>query len=359
MNSASTLLATVLFFGSARAKSTQQYQAAMADLLVPPSFPLSRHSNSVPQAQKEALGDDPAVEAIDSQIERVKAGEWMCEMFDKVVDLSRQLTEWSINSGIQLALGRRIAGVTRYHGTVEPENHGEDEKTHQTFLICTGGGPGFMEAANMGAAQVPNSKNIGVRLSLATISSFPLPLTLLSPSPSSNSLQMAISLPFEEGINRFVTDELAFQYHYFFTRKFWMMYYCQALVVAPGGVGTMDELFEVLTLKQTGKVQADLPVVLLGAVYWRTIINWEVCPSLSLLSLPPSLSAFSFPALPSLHLHFLHFSFCLCLFSGDRGVWCGGSQGLRRLVLHRQCGGGLRVHHLSSHHQSKVRHSRD
>jgi hypothetical protein len=63
-----------------------------------------------------------------------------------------------------------------------------------------------------------------------------------------------------------------------------MMYYCQALVVAPGGVGTMDELFEVLTLKQTGKVQADLPVVLLGAVYWRTIINWEVWP------LPLSLS---------------------------------------------------------------------
>lgn len=98
---------------------------------------------------------------------------------------------------------------------------------------------------------------------------------------------MAISLPFEEGINRFVTDELAFQYHYFFTRKFWMMYYCQALVVAPGGVGTMDELFEVLTLKQTGKVQADLPVVLLGAVYWRTIINWEV------LSILPSFSDYS------------------------------------------------------------------
>ena len=86
---------------------------------------------------------------------------------------------------------------------------------------------------------------------------------------------MAISLPFEEGVNKYIPDELAFQYHYFFTRKFWMLYYCQALVVAPGGVGTMDELFEVLTLKQTGKVQHDLPVVLLGATYWKTIINWE------------------------------------------------------------------------------------
>lgn len=198
------------------------------------------------EAKKAALGDDPAVEAIESQIERVKAGEWMCEMFDKVVELSRLLTEWSVSSHIKLALGRRISGVTRYTGMVEPENTTEDDH-QQTFLICTGGGPGFMEAANMGAAMVPGSKNIG----------------------------MAISLPFEEGINKYVTDELAFQYHYFFTRKFWMMYYCQALVVAPGGVGTMDELFEVLTLKQTGKVQADLPVVLLGAVYWRTVINWE------------------------------------------------------------------------------------
>jgi predicted Rossmann-fold nucleotide-binding protein len=95
---------------------------------------------------------------------------------------------------------------------------------------------------------------------------------------------MAITLPFEEGTNRYVTDELAFEYHYFFTRKFWMMYYCQALVVAPGGVGTMDELFEVLTLKQTGKVQSDLPVVLLGATFWRTIINWEAIVGFGVVS---------------------------------------------------------------------------
>ena len=86
---------------------------------------------------------------------------------------------------------------------------------------------------------------------------------------------MGISLPFENKVNKYVTDDLAFQFHYFFTRKFWMVYHCQALVVAPGGVGTMDELFEVLTLKQTGKVQKDLPVVLLGESYWRTIVNWQ------------------------------------------------------------------------------------
>lgn len=93
----------------------------------------------------------------------------MCEMFDKVVELSRRLTEWAMTSGIQLAMGRRIAGVTRYHGTLEPENKGEDDTSHQTFLICTGGGPGFMEAANLGAAMVPGSKNIGVRPFLSSL----------------------------------------------------------------------------------------------------------------------------------------------------------------------------------------------
>ncbi|CAN0339579.1 unnamed protein product, partial [Ectocarpus sp. 13 AM-2016] len=77
------------------------------------------------------------------------------------------------------------------------------------------------------------------------------------------------------GLNEYVTEELAFEFHYFFTRKFWMLYHCQALVVAPGGFGTLDELFEVLTLKQTGKVQKTLPVILFGKDYWEKIINWQ------------------------------------------------------------------------------------
>lgn len=232
--------ATVLFFGSARAKSTTQYETAVQDL----------------EAKKATLGDNQAeLDSVNGQLERIKAGQWMCEVFDKVTELSRMLTEWSVSSGIKLAQGRRISGVTRYHGK-SADDEDENQELGQTFVIATGGGPGFMEAANMGAAMVPGAKTIG----------------------------MAITLPFEEGTNRYVTDELAFEYHYFFTRKFWMMYYCQALVVAPGGVGTMDELFEVLTLKQTGKVQSDLPVVLLGATFWRTIINWEAIVGFGVVS---------------------------------------------------------------------------
>ena len=83
----------------------------------------------------------------------------MCAVFDKVTDLSCKLTQWAVNSGIKLAQGRRISGVTRYHGKSTED---EEEDNGQTFVIATGGGPGFMEAANMGAAMVEGAKSIGV-----------------------------------------------------------------------------------------------------------------------------------------------------------------------------------------------------
>jgi hypothetical protein len=91
---------------------------------------------------------------------------------------------------------------------------------------------------------------------------------------------MGISLPFETGLNKYVSPDLGFMFHYFFTRKFWMVFHAQALVCCPGGMGTCDELFELLTLKQTGKLPTDLPVVLLGVEFWSTIVNWKVRPVL-------------------------------------------------------------------------------
>jgi len=114
------------------------------------------------------------------------------------------------------------------------------------YAIGTGGGPGLMEAANKGALE-----------------------------GGGRSAGFGISLPFEVSLNRYVEPELAFNFHYFMTRKMTMAYRMSALVIAPGGFGTCDELFEILTLKQTGKIKRDLPVVLLGAGFWRTVINWE------------------------------------------------------------------------------------
>ena len=118
-------------------------------------------------------------------------------------------------------------------------------KEHQ-FAICSGGGPGIMEAANRGAAQA-RGKSVGLN----------------------------ISLPFEQSSNPFISKNLGFEFHYFFMRKFWFVYLAKAMIMFPGGFGTLDELMEVLTLLQTKKVTKPLPIVLYGSKYWNEIINFD------------------------------------------------------------------------------------
>lgn len=115
------------------------------------------------------------------------------------------------------------------------------------FVVTSGGGPGIMEAANRGAWEA-GARTIGLN----------------------------ITLPFEQLPNRWITPELNFNFHYFFTRKFWFASLAKALVIFPGGFGTLDEAFELLTLAQTGKLQKKLCVVLYGREYWRSILNLEV-----------------------------------------------------------------------------------
>ncbi len=109
------------------------------------------------------------------------------------------------------------------------------EATSHRFVICSGGGPGIMEAANRGAADA-GGKTIGLN----------------------------IGLPFEQMPNPYITPELSFEFHYFFMRKFWFAYLAKALVVFPGGFGTLDELFEILTLAQTRKLESKMVIVLYG-----------------------------------------------------------------------------------------------
>jgi uncharacterized protein (TIGR00730 family) len=117
----------------------------------------------------------------------------------------------------------------------------------KNFVICTGGGPGIMEAANRGASRA-GGKSIG----------------------------MNISVPIEQALNPYVSPELSFLFHYFFMRKFWLLYEAKAIVAFPGGFGTLDEIFEILTLTQTGKIHKDHVLILLyGEKYWKEIISFD------------------------------------------------------------------------------------
>jgi len=120
------------------------------------------------------------------------------------------------------------------------------EAPFHRFVICSGGGPGIMEAANRGASDA-GGKTIGLN----------------------------IGLPFEQQPNPYITPELSFEFHYFFMRKFWFAYLAKAMVIFPGGFGTLDEFFEILTLAQTHKLEGKIVIVLYGSKYWKEVLNFD------------------------------------------------------------------------------------
>jgi uncharacterized protein (TIGR00730 family) len=155
--------------------------------------------------------------ALEAERPRAEYAVRLARYYADAVELARRVTEWS-------------KGLTGQHH----------------FIICSGGSGGMMEAANRGASQA-RGKTIGLN----------------------------IELPFEQTINPYVSRDLIFNFHYFFMRKFWFVYPAKALVVFPGGFGTMDEMFEVLTLIQTKKPGKTMPVILFGKAFWQEIINFD------------------------------------------------------------------------------------
>jgi uncharacterized protein (TIGR00730 family) len=145
----------------------------------------------------------------------------------------------------------------------------------QRFLVCSGGGPGVMEAANRGAHDA-----------------------------GGRTMGLNIGLPHEQRPNGFVTPELNFEFHYFFMRKLWFAHLAKAAVVFPGGFGTIDELFELLTLSQTGKLDRRIFIVLYGSEYWQDIINFPALVRHGMIS-PEDLKLFRFADDPETALNLL------------------------------------------------------
>ncbi len=174
-------------------------------------------------------------EELTRDLRRAERFSRLAEYYDDAVELSRLMTEWS-------------KGLTG-------ERH---------FVVTTGGGGGIMQAVNHGAA-LANGRSVGFN----------------------------IHLPFEQAANEYITRRLVFDFHYFFMRKFWFVYLAKAIVVFPGGFGTLDELMEVLTLVQTKKPRKTMPIVLYGREYWNSIINFDELVEWGTIS-PEDLNLFRF-----------------------------------------------------------------
>lgn len=170
--------------------------------------------------------------------------------------LSREAAEAALKKaqaqGGDIAAAQMALNMSRYYEHARSLAHRLTlwskslDNVEKRFVVCTGGGPGIMEAANRGASEA-RGVNVG----------------------------LTISLPVEEFDNPYVTRELAFHFHYFFMRKFWFYYLAKAVIVFPGGYGTLDELFELLTLVQTRKMNKPMSIVLFGTEYWRHVINFD------------------------------------------------------------------------------------
>ena len=188
---------TVVFFGSARVHSRMRAERALERLQKRNGRRTADHAAALKRSRK--------------------ALEWS-RYYEDARALAHELTKWSLSL----------------------------ESPRHRFAVCSGGGPGIMEAANRGASEA-GGKTVGFN----------------------------IRLPFEQGANRYITEGLHFEFHYFFMRKFWFAYLAKALVIFPGGFGTLDEMFEILTLAQTQKLSKQLGVFMYGREYWEEVLDLQ------------------------------------------------------------------------------------
>jgi uncharacterized protein (TIGR00730 family) len=212
---------TIVFFGSAR---TLPRKVALAQL------------NEVKNKIKKSKRKNAKLE---KELGSAKINLEMSKYYEDTVELAYLLTKWA-----------------------------KSLKKPNKFIVCSGGGPGIMEAANRGALKAKGF-----------------------------SMGLNISLPFEQYPNEYISPELNLEFHYFFMRKFWFAYLAKALVIMPGGYGTLDELMEILTLVQTHKLHKKMNVVIYGKEFWDQVINLKKLAELNMIS-PEDLELFKYANTP-------------------------------------------------------------
>ena len=213
---------TVVFFGSARFLPMDRASAGLHPEKQEPGdapAPVLTHAGAEHATAAEEQHAAPSNSGIHLPQQRAEIAVEMARYYEDARTLAKMLTAWA-----KSLPGRR-----------------------HRFVVTSGGGPGIMEAANRGAHEA-GGKTIGLN----------------------------IRLPFEQMPNPYITPALNFQFHYFFMRKFWFAYLAKALVVFPGGFGTLDEMFELLTLAQTHKLAKQMTIIVYGSDYWKGVINLEL-----------------------------------------------------------------------------------
>jgi uncharacterized protein (TIGR00730 family) len=205
---------TVVFFGSARFRALDVANDELEILARPYA------NEPAPHHEQPARG---------TELDDCSANELKCRRAEAAVEMARYYED-----------ARRLAYIfTRWAMTLKGRQ--------RRFVVTSGGGPGIMEAANRGAYEA-GGPTVGLN----------------------------IKLPFEQAPNPYITPALNFEFHYFFMRKYWFAYLSKALVVFPGGFGTLDEAFEILTLTQTEKLAKKITVIFYGSNYWKSVVNLDV-----------------------------------------------------------------------------------
>ncbi len=207
---------TVVFFGSAR------------------TLPAPAAAENLAKAKRAIEQADGDLDTLQREYIHAQHAHNMSRYYEDAAALAERLTKWSLTLS-------------------NPSNR---------FVVCSGGGPGIMEAANRGAKRA-----------------------------GGDSIGLNISLPHEQSPNPYQTPELAFEFHYFFIRKFWFVHLSRAIVVFPGGFGTCDEFFELITLLQTGKAANNRCVILYGTDFWKEVFNFDAMVRWGVIS-PKDLNLF-------------------------------------------------------------------
>ncbi|SCM02646.1 lysine decarboxylase-like protein, putative [Plasmodium chabaudi chabaudi] len=240
---------TIVIFGSSRAISNEKYESNKIKYENQLKEFNQKQKDNIPLSDTEIK----QYEQVKNDLDKLEKLKWSIKYYSQISELCKKLSLFFETEEGQDVVKNMLPQLPKNHPlfknkNFETQENGKIKQPNKiNVAVCTGGGPGFMEAANKGSKEA-NGRSLG----------------------------FSIKLPFEKGPNPYIDENLSFVFHYFFTRKFWLVYLSLAFIIMPGGFGTLDELMEILALKQCKKFKREVPIVLFGKQFWKSIVNFDM-----------------------------------------------------------------------------------